>query len=205
MAYQIFCWLISKEFVNVVIQLGILAATIALVVVAWKQTKAAIEQARAATLQVEAARKQIESSERQLEEVLSQGRASRRPFLIVETEGAQVGITTVVCNKGPGIAYDVTWRFLSGIQHLNYERPGSLGVDVPIPLFYKLDERLGESHVRLQLSLQEISLQAGVRFEYKDSAGTHYWTVVTRDRHGYLHAETGSIGTEASGTIEEMR
>lgn len=205
MVYQILCWLTSKDVIETVLQIALLVATVALVLVGWRQAVAAGKQAvaagkqavaaglqvDAANLQVEAAQRQIEASERQLQEVSFQGRASRRPFIIIEIEKTQQGNQTAVCNKGPGIAYDVKWRFLSGIQHLEYEQPGSLGVNIPVPVYYRVDQRIAP--VRSTLSLEQITNQKGVRFDYKDSAGTLYWTKITRSPEGYLYTETGEV------------
>ena len=83
MVYQILCWLTSKDVIETVLQIALLVATVALVLVGWRQAVAAGKQAvaagkqavaaglqvDAANLQVEAAQRQIEASERQLQEV----------------------------------------------------------------------------------------------------------------------------------------
>ena len=118
MIFNLLCWLTSKDVINASLQLLLFLATCGLIWVGFKQrdaaraqAKAAETQATAANEQVIAAKEQVAASTVQLAEVLSQGIAARRPFLIVEAGPSVNGRTQAILkNQGPGIAFQASWE-----------------------------------------------------------------------------------------------
>ena len=87
MAYEILSWLTSKVFIDTVLQLGLLVATIGIIVVGIFQALAARAQVKAAEAQVFAANSQAETAKSQLTAGLRSADAATRPVLRIEAAG----------------------------------------------------------------------------------------------------------------------
>jgi hypothetical protein len=101
-------------------------------------------------------------------EMLSQGTASRRPFLNVNNSqpNEPFGAAQLLCNVGEGIAYKVSWKFDHDNPHfLNIGGYlGSMSVGMKVPLAH-YDGTSLQTHM-----LREFP----VRIDYEDSAGKRY-------------------------------
>lgn len=203
--------LVYKDLVGLVIQVGLLLATFALISVVGKQAKAAAAQANAAIKQVRAAdaqaeaaynhaelaKKQLQVAERQLEtakskfeEQVYEGITSSRPnFKFRDADPGFKTSPVMIKNLGPGIAYRVNWRFLaagdSNLQNQVYEL-GSLAVgqEVAIPWGFN------KEFPRLQTRMLD---ENGIRVECMDAAGRLYSTVAKMNQHSDFVTDTERV------------
>jgi hypothetical protein len=166
MIRELLCWITSREVLDSVLQLGLLVATIGLILVGISQFGAAKAQAKAAYAQVE---------------------GTRRPFFQIRRGEKRAGDRwqALLYNEGPGIAFQTTWKLLGSYANLvAYDDLGAVGVASSIPMpFSALD-------TRKTLEVEDITAE-GVCVEYQDAVGKRYWSVVTRAPEGFLITKTG--------------
>ncbi len=167
MTHELLCWMTSREVLDSVLQLGLLVATIGLILVGINQFGAAKAQAEAAYAQVE---------------------GTRRPFFQIKQGEKRTGDRrqALLHNEGPGIAFQTTWKLLGSYANfVAYDDLGAVGVASSIPMPFRALE------TRKTLEVEDITAE-GVCIEYQDAVGKRYWSVVTKAPEGFLITKTGA-------------
>jgi hypothetical protein len=215
--------LVYKDLVGLLIQLGLLFATVGLirvgsrqakaahaqataanqqVIAALQQVKAANAQAKAAEAQVEVALQQVDLAKAQLENATSQlreqvhqGSTSSRPHFEFRDGDPHFSTSPVVIrNVGPGVAYRVTWRFVK-------PRNADLTAAVYEVGTLAVDQEravpwpFDKDNPRLKMSMMD---EHGIRVEYMDDAGRMYYTIakVEGPNDGFA-IDSGPIGPQS--------
>jgi hypothetical protein len=116
MVYNLLCWLTSKDVIFGLLQLGLLAATIGLIVVGSFQAQAARAQVGAANAQVTAANVQAAIAKSQLQASLRSADLAMRPILYIDNMKSSEGqflvpgmwsLNANVLNTGLGPALEI--------------------------------------------------------------------------------------------------
>jgi hypothetical protein len=198
-----------KEVVGLLIQLGLLVATFALIRVGVRQARAARSQARAANRQVRAAQEQIEAAKAQAraaeaqvtvvqqqvqllrtqveiaiaqsEEMKLQGQAARLPvFKVWERDSAYQNSPAVLLNAGAGPAFDIQWRFLKPRNELWKYSVYALGT---LAAGSQMDIDWSDDTELHKLRANMID-EHGISIECVDTAKQRHTTVVKRTETG---------------------
>jgi hypothetical protein len=197
-----------KDVVALLIQLGLLGATVALIWVGTRQAKAARSQARAATRQVKAAQEQIKAAEAQARaavaqvavaqqqaellraqvevakaqsvEMQLQGQAARLPvFKVRERNHAFQNSAAVLLNVGAGPAFDIKWKFVSS-KNKNWEsRVYEIGT---LAAGSEMDMEFPDDAETHNLRASMIN-EDGISIECIDAAKQSHTTIVKRSEN----------------------
>jgi hypothetical protein len=128
-------------------------------------------------------RKYVTDTNEMRQEQLRQGVASRRPFVSIVPDSERVWLI----NSGPGIAFKATWQFTHHEKFGGYvkaEPVGAIGVDREVPLSFRADKFR-------PLTLEDVGSQDGLRIDYEDSSGKHYWSTIMRTPEGHTVVDSG--------------